>query len=534
MLGFANEGGMIPEQVWDLPQSPAPDLRFGEGTGSATPLAWSMAQFIRLAVNLQEGRNLDTPAVVAARYVERKPPAKANADVVFPADEVLRAKGAGETFRVHGSLRQGMRAFALYGDERRELRPDARGGFEFEVKVPAGDSAVVVGTIAPTGATSFHRARVRGLAAGEQRKADEGAALSPQLVERVKTAQSAPLVEGDRVTFVYRGGAKRVEVVGDFTGWAPRGHLMRELAGAGGVKHYTLAFPRGARAEYKLVADGEWLLDPLNPNRNDNGVGGENSFFTMPGYRGQYPPSEPRAAAPEATELSMVRLLTHDVPSRVLNGVRKVHVYLPPGARNSNESPPLPVLYVQDGSEYLSRAQAALVADRLIAAKRVAPFILVFVDPQDRMKEYWASDTFADFMAEELVPYIDSRFRTRPDRDARALLGASLGGVTSVWTALRHPAVFARVGGQSSSFQIDEERSVAALSELDAPTRRRFPLRFYFDVGRMESVLDVSRRVHVMLAARGYPVTYRESDAGHNYTAWRDRLAEAYAALWSN
>src|SRR5918993_2531060 len=111
MMGFANEGRMIPEQVWDSPRSPAPELRFGEGTGAATPLAWSMAQFIRLAVNLQEGRNLDTPAVVAARYVERKPPAKANADVVFPADEVLRAKGAGETFRVHGSLRQGVRAF---------------------------------------------------------------------------------------------------------------------------------------------------------------------------------------------------------------------------------------------------------------------------------------------------------------------------------------------------------------------------------------------------------------------------------------
>src|SRR5215207_2151914 len=321
MLGFANEGRMIPEQVWDSPRGPVPELRFGEGTGAATPLAWSMAQFIRLAVNLQEGRNLDTPAAVAARYVKRKPPAKANADVVFPADEVLRAQGTGETFRVRGSLRQGMRAFALDGDERRELKPDARGGFEFEVKVPAGESSVVVGTVAPTGATSFHRARVRGLAAGEKRKADEGAAPSPQLVERVKTAQSAPLVEGDRVTFVYRGAAKRVEVVGDFTGWAPRGHLMREPAGASNVRHYTLTFPPGARAEYKLIADGEWLLDPLNPNRNDNGVGGENSFFTMPGYRGQYPPSEPRAAAPEATEPSPVKLLRHDVPSRVLNGV---------------------------------------------------------------------------------------------------------------------------------------------------------------------------------------------------------------------
>lgn len=71
MMNFANEGGMIPEQIWDKAKSPSPDFRFGEGTGSATPLAWSMAQFIRLAVNLEVGRNLDTPDIVAARYLKR-------------------------------------------------------------------------------------------------------------------------------------------------------------------------------------------------------------------------------------------------------------------------------------------------------------------------------------------------------------------------------------------------------------------------------------------------------------------------------
>lgn len=79
MLGFANEGLMIPEQIWDKKESPQnidrhfiPDLKFGEGTGSATPLAWSMAQFIRLATNLKAGRNLDTPQIVYDRYAGRK------------------------------------------------------------------------------------------------------------------------------------------------------------------------------------------------------------------------------------------------------------------------------------------------------------------------------------------------------------------------------------------------------------------------------------------------------------------------------
>jgi glucoamylase len=70
MMGFAGEGLMIPEQVWDKRASALPSLSFGEGTGSATPLAWAMAQFIRLVVNLQEGRNMDTPDIVAARYIK--------------------------------------------------------------------------------------------------------------------------------------------------------------------------------------------------------------------------------------------------------------------------------------------------------------------------------------------------------------------------------------------------------------------------------------------------------------------------------
>jgi len=71
MMHFANDGMMIPEQIWDRSESPRAGLSFGSGTGSATPLAWSMAQFIRLAINLQVGHNSETPANVSARYAKR-------------------------------------------------------------------------------------------------------------------------------------------------------------------------------------------------------------------------------------------------------------------------------------------------------------------------------------------------------------------------------------------------------------------------------------------------------------------------------
>jgi glucoamylase len=65
MSGFANDGLMIPEQVWDRG-------KIGTGTGSATPLAWSMAQFIRLAMNVSRSENSETLSQVASRYAHRQ------------------------------------------------------------------------------------------------------------------------------------------------------------------------------------------------------------------------------------------------------------------------------------------------------------------------------------------------------------------------------------------------------------------------------------------------------------------------------
>jgi len=60
---FANEGQLIAEQIWE---------HSGEGTGSATPLAWSHAEYIRLLVSTVQGRVVDCPPPVVARYGKKK------------------------------------------------------------------------------------------------------------------------------------------------------------------------------------------------------------------------------------------------------------------------------------------------------------------------------------------------------------------------------------------------------------------------------------------------------------------------------
>ncbi|MET0615005.1 MAG: glycoside hydrolase family 15 protein [Thermoleophilaceae bacterium] len=70
MAAAANDGDMLPEQVWapDFPPAGGPGFPLGEGTFSATPLAWSHAQYVRLAWSIDAGRPVERPGIVAARY----------------------------------------------------------------------------------------------------------------------------------------------------------------------------------------------------------------------------------------------------------------------------------------------------------------------------------------------------------------------------------------------------------------------------------------------------------------------------------
>jgi glucoamylase len=72
MGAFANEGGMIPEQIWDSPDIPDRGLFFGRPSGSAMPLVWAHAEYIKLCRSLREGRVFDMPPQLVERYLVNK------------------------------------------------------------------------------------------------------------------------------------------------------------------------------------------------------------------------------------------------------------------------------------------------------------------------------------------------------------------------------------------------------------------------------------------------------------------------------
>jgi glucan 1,4-alpha-glucosidase len=89
MAGAANKGYLIPEQVWDQPELSHYHLVPGQGTGSATPLAWAMAQYIRLAECVRQGRIVEMPAEVEARYQSNPPGSGPTVRVDDPAWDMV-------------------------------------------------------------------------------------------------------------------------------------------------------------------------------------------------------------------------------------------------------------------------------------------------------------------------------------------------------------------------------------------------------------------------------------------------------------
>ncbi len=69
MACFANDGGMIPEQIWAAPDIAERELFFGRPSGSAMPLVWAHAEYIKLARSLHHGRVFDMPPQTFERYV---------------------------------------------------------------------------------------------------------------------------------------------------------------------------------------------------------------------------------------------------------------------------------------------------------------------------------------------------------------------------------------------------------------------------------------------------------------------------------
>ncbi len=138
---------------------------------------------------------------------------------------------------------------------------------------------------------------------------------------------------------------------------------------------------------------------------------------------------------------------------------------------------------------------------------------------------------------QELVPWVQQRYHVTSN-PARAIVGgSSLGGLTAAYAALRHPEVFGNVLSQSGSFwwkpRHETEMRWLARQYVESP---RLPLRFYLDVGRLESDGQRQANEHMrdLWREKGYPVHYNEFAGGHTFLCWQGTLSDGLIALIGN
>jgi enterochelin esterase family protein len=110
-------------------------------------------------------------------------------------------------------------------------------------------------------------------------------------------------------------------------------------------------------------------------------------------------------------------------------------------------------------------------------------------------------------------------------------MGASLGGLMALYTALRVPQVFHKILSQSGSFSVPEYEFVVMDMVRYAPTA---DIDIWMDVGRFEWLLEGNRKMCALLRERNYRVKYREFPGAHNYTSWRNDLWRGLEELYRN
>jgi enterochelin esterase-like enzyme len=351
-----------------------------------------------------------------------------------------------------------------------------------------------------------------------------------------------PRIDERGATFQWLDAAPPPIVIGSWCNWDPgRGLTMRRARGDRWQARVDL--PRDAYVEYGFVRDGRSIPDPLNGRRVDNGVGGRNHRFWMPG-------AERRAAAlarrrvPRGTvEQGSINLGWLAAPPLE----RRLATYVPSLAvADTTMRRELPLLIVLDGLDYLRRGRLTRILDALIADGSMAPVAACFLDDAGpaRPAEYAANDFTVTVLAELVVPAAIERLGLAPQGASggtgkATILGSSLGGLMALHAGVRRPDLFGRVIAQSTGAMLEgltingwlvppiRSTLLALIEATPAP-----PIRLWLDVGDLEDLAEPNDRLAALLVRRGFDVAYRRFPGGHDQTSWAESLVDALPAIF--
>ncbi|MCB8994133.1 MAG: hypothetical protein H6538_00835 [Bacteroidales bacterium] len=264
-------------------------------------------------------------------------------------------------------------------------------------------------------------------------------------------------------------------------------------------------------------------------------------------------------------DTTFTRLLTKQVlRSDILNGNINYEVFLPENYNNSTDS--FPVVYLLHGfgdNETSWYSGGRLFYYTSIYASEIVP--IIYVMPQGfnsyYVNRYNGKYKYMDMFVQELVPEIDSLFRTKADKSQRAVMGYSMGGYGALILPAMNPDVFSISVPLSMSFRTDEQymaepdgvfdyqwgpifggigtTGTARLTDYfkqyspfyffkEGDLSRFDKLKILIDCGDDEESLSVTNNtLHCVMRDNNIKHEYRVSNGAHSWDYWHNSLHEA-------
>ena len=225
--------------------------------------------------------------------------------------------------------------------------------------------------------------------------------------------------------------------------------------------------------------------------------------------------------AREGIEHGKLEMVEYD--SKSVGNKRKALVYTPPGYSADQKYPVLYLLHGIGGdeNEWRRGGHPEIILDNLIADKKAGPMIIVMpngrAQPDDRpgtnaMATAPAFGKFDKDLLGDLIPFVESKYSVRKDRESRALAGLSMGGGQSLNFGLANLDTFAWVGGFSSA-----PNTKPAAELVPDPEKAKNQLKLlYISCGNKDGLIRISQGVHAYLKDKEIAHVWHVASHGHD------------------
>jgi len=242
-------------------------------------------------------------------------------------------------------------------------------------------------------------------------------------------------------------------------------------------------------------------------------------------------PNPPEGFDKERQGIEHGKLEMVEYDSKSVGNKRKALVYTPPSYSADQKYPVLYLLHGIGGdeNEWRRGGHPEIILDNLLADKKSEPMIIVMpngrAQPDDRpgtnaMATAPAFGKFDKDLLGDLIPFIESKYSVKKDRESRALAGLSMGGGQSLNFGLANLDTFAWVGGFSSA-----PNTKPAAELVPDPEKARNQLKLlYISCGNKDGLIRISQGVHAYLKEKGVPHIWHVDEHAHDFQHWKKAL----------